>query len=88
MRRAKLTLLLAAILALSLAPAILLQLYPRETLEYIFNPFWGAIGSQTGSSVQSISAIDLVATFIVAVIAATALSIVLTKELLRSLRES
>jgi hypothetical protein len=87
LRRAKLTVLLTVILALSLAPAILLQQYPRETLEYVFNPFWGAIGLQTGSSLLSIGAIYLIATFIAAVVAAAALAIVITDELWRSVRQ-
>jgi hypothetical protein len=88
LRRVKLTLLLALILALSIAPAILLRLYPRETLEYLLNPLWNTIESQTGFSAQLAAAISLVATFIVAVAAASALLLVLTKEVLRSVRES
>ena len=87
MRRVKLTLLLAVILALSLAPAILLELYPRETLGYLLNPLWGIIESQTGFSGQLTAAISLVATFVVAVVAASALLLVLAKEFLRSVRE-
>jgi len=87
LRRVKLTLLLAVILALSLAPAILLELYPRETLGYLLNPLWGIIESQTGFSGQLTAAISLVATFVVAVVAASALLLVLAKEFLRSVRE-
>lgn len=88
MRRVRLTLLLAVILALSLAPAILLRFYPRETLGYLLKPLWNTIESQTGLSGQSTAAISIVATFIVAVIAASALLLVLAKEFLRSVRES
>jgi hypothetical protein len=88
LRRVKLTLLLAVILAISLAPAMLLRLYPSETQRYLLNPLWGIIGSRTGVSAQLAAAISLVATFVVAVVAASALLLVLAKEYLRSLRES
>jgi hypothetical protein len=88
LRRVKLTLLIAVILALSLAPAILLRFYPRETLSYLLKPLWNIIESQTGLSGQLTAAISLVGTFIVAVIAASALLLVLAKEFLRSVRES
>jgi hypothetical protein len=88
LRRVKLTLLLAVILALSLAPAILLRFYPRETVGYLLKPLWNVIESQTGLSAQSTAAIGLVGTFVVAVIAASALLLVLAKEFLRSVRES
>jgi hypothetical protein len=88
LRRVKLTLLLAVILALSLAPAILLRFYPRETLGYLLNPLWGIIESQTGLSAQLTAAISLVATFVVVSVVASALLLVLAKEVLRSVRES
>ena len=88
MRRVKLTLLLAVVLALSLAPSILLRLYPRETLVYLLDPLWGSIESQTGVSAQLAAAISILTTFIVAVLAASALLFVLAGELLRSVRES
>ena len=87
MRRVKLTLLLAVIFALSLAPAMLLRFYPRETLGYLLNPLWGMIESLTGFSRQSIAAFSIVATFVVAVVAASALSLMLAKEFIRSMRE-
>jgi hypothetical protein len=88
LRRVKLTLLLAVILALSLAPAILLRFYPRATLAYLLNPLWGIIESETGFSGQLSAAISIVTTFVVAVVAASALLLVLAKEVLRSVRES
>jgi predicted PurR-regulated permease PerM len=88
LRHVKLTLLLAVILALSLAPAILLRFYPRETLGYLLNPLSSIIESQTRFSRESIAAFSLVATFVVAVLAASALLLVLAKEVLRSVRES
>jgi len=87
LRRVKLTLLLAVIFALSLAPAMLLRFYPRETLGYLLNPLWGMIESLTGFSRQSIAAFSIVATFVVAVVAASALSLMLAKEFIRSMRE-
>ena len=88
MRHARLALLLAVILALSLGPAILLRLYPLETLGYLLNPLWGIIESQTGFSEQSAAPISIVATFVIAVVAASALLLVFAKELLRSARKS
>lgn len=88
MRRVKLTLLLAVILALSLAPAMLLRLYPRETLGYLLDPLWGIIESQTGFSGQLAAAISLLATFVVAVLTASALLLVLAKEFFRSMKGS
>jgi hypothetical protein len=88
LRRVKLTLLLAVILALSLAPAILLRFYPRETLGYLLNPLWGIVESETGFSGQLTAAISIVTTFVVAVVAASALLLLLAKEVLRSVRES
>jgi hypothetical protein len=88
LRHVKLTLLLAVIFALSLAPAMLLRFYPRETLGYLLNPLWGIIESQTGFSRQLTAAFSLMATFVVAVVAASALLLVLAKEVLRSVRES
>jgi hypothetical protein len=77
LRRVKLTLLLAVILALSLAPAILLRYFPRETVGYMLTPLWKTIEKQTGFSEQFIAAISLLATFIVAITAAAALLLLL-----------
>jgi hypothetical protein len=79
LRRVKLTLLLAVILAISLAPAILLRYLPRETVRYMLTPLWNTIESQTGFSEQFIAAIGLLATFIVAITAAAALLLVLVR---------
>jgi hypothetical protein len=88
LRRVRLTLLLAVILALSLAPAILLRFFPRETLGYLLTPLWKTIESQTGFSEQFTAAIGLLATFIVAIAAAAALLLVIVKEFARSVSES
>ena len=66
---------------------MLLRFYPRETLGYLLNPLWGMIESLTGFSRQSIAAFSIVATFVVAVVAASALSLMLAKEVIRSMRE-
>ncbi len=87
MRHVNLTLLLSVILAITLAPAVLLRYFPNETLRYILNPLWVLIESQTGVPRQLAAAISIVATFIVAVIAASALLLVLAKENLRSVRK-
>jgi hypothetical protein len=87
LRHVKLALLLAVILAVSLGPAILLRLYPLETVGYLLNPLWGMIESQTGFSGQLAASISIVATFVVAVVSASTLLLVFTKELLRSARK-
>jgi Na+/H+ antiporter NhaB len=88
LRRVNLTLLLAVILALSLAPAILLRFFPRETLSYLLTPLWKTIESQTGLSEQFTAAIGLLATFVVAIAVAAALILVLLKEFARSVSEN
>ena len=88
MRHVKLTLLLAVILALSLAPAVLLEFFPRESLGYLLTPLWKTIESQTGFSEQFTAAVGLVATFVVAIVSAAALLLVLVREFSRFVRES
>ncbi len=88
MRHVKLVALLAVILAVSLGPSILFRFYPNETLGYLLNPLWGMVKSQTGLSGQLAAAISLVGTFVVTVVAASALSLILAGELLRSARGS
>jgi len=83
LRRAKTIVVLAVILAISLTPAITLRFYPRENLGYPLS----LIESRTGFSGQLAVAISLVATFVVAVVAASALLLVLAKEFMRSVRE-
>ncbi len=87
MRQVKLAL-LAIILALSLGPAVLLRLYPVETLGYLVNPVWHTIESRTGLSAQLAAAISIVATFVIALVAACALLLVLAREFLASARKS
>jgi hypothetical protein len=52
------------------------------------NPLWGIIESQTGFSGQLAAAISLLATFVVAVLTASALLLVLAKEFFRSMKGS
>jgi len=84
LRRTETIIVLAVILAISLTPAITLRFYPRENIGYLLN----LIESRTGFSGQLTVAISLVATFVVAVVAASALVLVLAKEFLKSVRES
>jgi hypothetical protein len=88
LRHVKLTVLLAVILALSLAPAILLRYFPSETLGYVLTPLWKTIESRTGFSQQFTAAIGLLATFVVAIAAAAALLVVLVREFFGFVRES
>ncbi len=88
MRHVKLVVLLAVILAISLGPAIVFRLYPNETLGYFLKPLWSVVESQTGFSGQLVAAVSLVTTFAIAVVAASALSLILARELLRSARGS
>jgi hypothetical protein len=81
-------LLLAVILALSLGPAILLRLYPLEMQRYLLNPLGDIVESRTGFSAQPITAISLVAMFVVAIIAASALLLLLSREFFKSMRQS
>ena len=88
MRRVKLTLFLAVILAISLAPAISFRLFPRETLGYFLEPIWSIVGLRIGFSKEASVAIGIVTSFVVAIVAGSALLFVLVHELTRSVRES
>jgi hypothetical protein len=84
LRRTRIIVVLAVILAISLAPAITLRFYPRENLGHPLK----SIESQTGISGQLAVAISLVTTFVVTIIVAPALLLVLAKEFLKSVSES
>jgi hypothetical protein len=87
LRRVKLTLLLAVILAISLAPAIGFQLFPRETLGYLLEPTWRTVGSRTGFTKEALTAIGIMTSSILAVVAGSALLLVLIRELTESVRQ-
>jgi len=87
LRRVKLTLFLAVILAVSLAPAISFRLFPRETLGFL-EPIWSIVGLRIGFSKEASVAIGIVTSFVVAIVAGSALLFVLVHELTRSMRES
>jgi hypothetical protein len=86
LRHAKTTVVLAVILAISLAPAIILRFFPRETLAYVLAPVWSAIGSRTGFSTESVASIWIMTSFVVATIAASVLLLVLAHTLIGSVR--
>jgi len=88
LRRVKLALLLAVILAISLAPPIGLRLFPRETLGYVLEPAWRIVGSRIGLTKEALTAIGIVTSFILAVVAGSALLLVLIRELTESVRQS
>ncbi len=88
MRHVGLAAVLAVILALTLIPAVLLRLYPNETLGYVLNPLWESVKSRTGLAGEIAGPIGLVTAFVIAVVAASALSLILVGELFRSVRGS
>ena len=88
LRRVKLTVLLAVIFAVSLAPAISFRLFPRETVGYFLEPIWSIVGSRIGFSKEVSVAVGIVASFILAVLTGSVLLFVLFRDLTRSVRES
>jgi len=88
LRRVKLTLLLAVILAISLAPAIGFRFFPRETLGYLLEPTWKIVGSRMGFTREALTAIGIVTSFVLAVVAGSALLLVLVREVTESVRQS
>jgi hypothetical protein len=86
LRHAKTIVFLAVILAISLAPAIILRFFPRETLAYTLAPAWSTIGSRTGFSTESVASIWIMTSFVVATIAASVLLLVLAHTLIGSVR--
>ena len=86
MRHAETIAVLAVILAISLAPAIILRFFPKETLAYVLGPVWSAIGSRTGFSTESVASVWIMTSFVVATIAASILLLVLAHSLTSSVR--
>ncbi len=88
MRRVKSIVLLAVIFAISLAPALSFQLFPRETVGYFLEPIWKIVGSRIGFSKEASVAVGIVASFVLAVITGSALLFVLFSDLTKSVRKS
>jgi hypothetical protein len=86
LRHAKTTVVLAVILAISLAPAIILRFFPRETLAYMLAPAWSAIASRTGFSTESVASVWIMTSFVLAIITASSLLFVLAHTLASSVR--
>ena len=79
MRYVKAIVLLAAILAISLTPAIALRFFPRETSAYALDPVWAILGPRTGFPRESIAAIWILISFFLALLSASALLLVLAR---------
>jgi len=88
LRRVKSIVLLAVIFALSLAPALSFQLFPRETVGYFLEPIWKIVGSRIGFSKEASVAVGIVASFVLAVITGSALLFVSFSDLTKSVRKS
>ena len=84
LRHAKTIVVLAVILAISLAPAIALRFFPLEALAYVLAPVWSAIGSRTGFSTESVASVWIMTSFVLATVAASALLLVMGRALTRS----
>ena len=84
MRHAKTIVVLAVILAISLAPAIALRFFPLEALGYVLAPVWSAIGSRIGFSTESVASVWIMTSFVLATVAASALLLVMERALTRS----
>ena len=87
LRRVKSIVLLTVIFAVSLAPALSFQLFPRETTGYFLKPIWNIVGSRIGLSKEA-SVVGIVASFVLAVITGSALLFVLFSDLTKSVRKS
>jgi hypothetical protein len=88
LRHAATIFILAVILAISLAPALVFRFFPRETSAYVLAPVWSAISSRTGFSTESVASVWIMASFVIATVTASALLLVLARELTRSVRRS
>lgn len=88
LKHVKAILLLAVILAISLTPAIALRFFPRETSALMLEPFWSILAPRTGLLRESLVAIWIVISFVLAVVTASALLLVLAREFARYVRES
>jgi len=87
LRHAKTIVVLAVILAISLTPAIALRFFPRETSALILAPAWTLIESRTGLPRESVAAVWIMISFVLATLTASALLLVLANSLARSVRE-
>jgi hypothetical protein len=86
LRHAETIVLLAVILAVSLTPAIALRFFPRETSALMLAPVSSAIESRTGFSRESVAAVWIIISFVLATLSASALLLVLAHALTRSVR--
>jgi hypothetical protein len=86
LRHAKTTVFLAVILAISLAPAIVLRFFPLEALAYVLAPVWSTVGARTGFSTESVASVWIIISFVLATLSASALLLVLVHALTRSVR--
>jgi hypothetical protein len=88
LRHVKTIVLLAVILAISLAPTIALRFFPREASALVLEPVWNILGPRTGFPRESLAAIWIVISFVLAIVTASALLLVLAREFVRYVRES
>ncbi len=79
LRHVKAIVLLAAILAISLTPAIGLRFFPRETSAYMLEPVWAILVPRIGFPRESLAAIWIVVSFFLAVLSASALLLLLAR---------
>jgi len=87
LRHAKTIVVLTVILAISLTPAIALRFFPRETSSLMLAPVWSVIESRTGLPRESVAAVWIMISFVLATLTASALLLVLANSLARSVRE-
>jgi len=88
LRHVKLIVILAVIFAVSLAPAISFQLFPRETAGYFLEPIWSIVVSRIGLSKEASATVGIVSSFVIAVITGSVLLFVLFSDLTKSVRRS
>jgi hypothetical protein len=88
LRHAATVVVLAVILTISLAPTIALRFFPREASALMLEPAWNILGARTGFPRESLTAIWIVVSFVLAIVAASTLLLVLAREFVRYARES
>jgi hypothetical protein len=88
LRHAKTIIVLAVILAISLAPAIVLRFFPQEALAYMLAPVWSAIGARTGFPTESVASVWIMTSFVLATVTASALLLVLARDSVGYVRKS
>jgi hypothetical protein len=88
LRHAATIFVLAVILAVSLGPALGSRFFPVETSAYVLAPVWSTISSRTGFSTESVASVWIMTSFVLAIVTASALLLVLARELTRSVRRS